>query len=79
MPDDDPPARKSAPTPFELVTSRIHEQEPPAPDPPAPAGFVWVTADEFARRIGFRLRGDRQQIYEDFLFMITVPPEFERG
>lgn len=79
MPDDDPVACESAPTPFELVTSRIHEQEQPAPDPPAPAGFEWVSADEFVRRLGFRLLGDREQAFEDHQFMKTQPAEFERG
>ena len=79
MPDDDPVARESAPTPFELVTSRIHEQEPRAPDPPAPAGFEWVSADEFVRRLGFRFRGDPEQAFEDDEFMKTQPAEYERG
>lgn len=83
MPGSDPPARESAPTGFELVTSRIPELPPPAPDPPAPPGFEWVTEEEFAHRLGCRIMGDRQQIFDDFVFMQKMAgrgwANFERG
>lgn len=72
MPDNNLTGGESAPTPFELVTSRIAEQDSPAANPPAPPGFDWVTDEELARRLGFRICGDRRQIAEDAAHMASL-------
>ncbi len=38
-------------------------------DPKIPEGFELVSEEEYVRRLGFRLVGDRQQIAEDERFM----------
>ena len=38
-------------------------------DPEIPEGYELITEEEHVRRLGFRIRGDRQQIAEDEQFM----------
>ncbi len=38
-------------------------------DPEIPEGYELITEEEHVRRLGFRIRGDRQQIAEDEKFM----------